>query len=401
MSINTRDSLRIAWLIDGVEGYGVRSAVVSLAKAVAARGHRPLIAAMREGQLTDGCRQAGLDVHVLNVDAIPSYHGSLLRKGIDFVRSVRENLRVRRQVASRVKQLAPDVLHVVLPTLTSVAGFAAREAGIPCFWEMPSCVGTGYPFGLNRRVYQWRCARYAITPLANSRYTADTLGDRPVKPVVFYLGADPARFDPAVVHEGPDRASLGIPADAPVIGMVARMTPSKGQHLVLEAMLSLGPTEAGLPHLVLLGGPIDDAFTQQLRDIAARAKAQDRLHILGPQPSPEQYYPVMDFAVSCRVDPEPFGLSVIEAMLMRKPVLVHALGGPAETVTDGVTGWHVTTPSVEAIAAGLRRAFADRSRWCEMGDNARRHALEHFTIDGEADHYLTLVRQRLADLKTG
>ena len=85
-----------------------------------------------------------------------------------------------------------------------------------------------------------------------------------------------------------------------------------------------------------------------------------RRHFAGWTKEPERYYDAIDFAVNSRIDPEPFGLSVVEAMLAGRPVLVHALGGPAETVVDGVTGWHVAEATSESFAAGLRRIMQDR-----------------------------------------
>ncbi len=80
---------------------------------------------------------------------------------------------------------------------------------------------------------------------------------------------------------------------------------------------------------------------------------------------------------------------------MRRPVLVHALGGPAETIVDGVTGWHVPEPSVESFAAGIRRTLEDRPRWRSIGEQARQHALERYTTQQHARRYMAIVEGRL------
>jgi glycosyltransferase involved in cell wall biosynthesis len=102
--------------------------------------------------------------------------------------------------------------------------------------------------------------------------------------------------------------------------------------------------------------------------------------MLGHVPDPECYYGLLDVAVNSRIDAEPFGLSVIEAMMMGKPVLVHALGGPAETVIDGRTGWHMPGPRIEDMQAGIARAIGQRAQWGQLGMQARQHALDHFTV---------------------
>jgi glycosyltransferase involved in cell wall biosynthesis len=84
-------------------------------------------------------------------------------------------------------------------------------------------------------------------------------------------------------------------------------------------------------------------------------------------------------------------------MMMRMPVLVPALGGPAETVVDGVTGWHVPAATAEAMTGGLRRAMRDRQRWKVMGDAARKLALENFSATAFVFNYLRLIAGRALD----
>ncbi len=81
--------------------------------------------------------------------------------------------------------------------------------------------------------------------------------------------------------------------------------------------------------------------------------------------------------------------------MMERPVLVHALGGPAETVIDGETGWHMSHPTVECYSQGIRRALQDRPKWRQMGERARQHALSQFSLKRQADRYMEIVEGRL------
>ena len=107
---------------------------------------------------------------------------------------------------------------------------------------------------------------------------------------------------------------------------------------------------------------------------------QARVHFLPPQDDPAPAVAMMDLCISCRPDAEGFGLSVVEAMLLGKPVLVRALGGPAETVVDGETGWHIQQADPDSIANGLRRALQDRPRWDAMGAAGRQRALDNYCL---------------------
>jgi glycosyltransferase involved in cell wall biosynthesis len=380
----------IAWLVQGNEDYGVRRAVLSLTLGVQNLGwHTPIIS-LSAGAFCNECRDLGYTVQSLNLKPVPALMGGVVNKTRRFVGQLLQSCRVRTAVAKAVSQFSPDALHVLWPSLVSLAGWAAKRNRVAAYWEMPNCLGQGYLFDINQRVYNWQCKRYSIKPLANSRYTATTLGNTGTKPTVCHLGCDPIQFDPqrgGIVT----RKDLGIPQRAIVLGVVARLSVTKGQDRVLQAIRSL---EDSVPpiFLVLLGGPVDGALAGSLRDMAQRWGMTDRLRLLGRVPDPQRYYGLMDIVVNSRVDPEPFGLSVIEAMMMGRPVLAHALGGPAETVIDGVTGWHVRNASVASLAAGIRRAIADRRRWPDMSKAARSHALEHFSIRVQTRRYAQILQ---------
>jgi len=249
-------------------------------------------------------------------------------------------------------------------------------------------------FRLSSRRYQWECLRYGIVPIGNSVYTAQTLGQWPVRPKVVYLGVDPEVFCPDRVTPVL-RCQLGIPESAIVLGVVAVVNWAKGQPLLLRAILSLGEAARDI-HLLLVGKIGSPDALASMRATAEQAGALHRLHFVGEVADPERYWPVADIAVSGFVGAEAFGLSIVEAMMMARPALVHAKGGPAETVLDGLTGWHVHDASVASFACGVNRALAQRRRWVEMGLAARRRALENFSSKAYAQGLMRIVCETIA-----
>ena len=385
-------SRAVAWVVEGDEVYGVAQMILCEALALAGRGWRVTIVSLKPGAFVENCRDAGLSVVVLDVGPSPKLTRGFLRDVLALWAIKTYQRRAGLRVIEAVRDLRIDAINVAWPNLLGVAGRAAHDQAVPCFWEMPNAVGSRW-WGLNQWIYQRQCQHYGVTPLAISRYAANTIGDRLVAPVVRYLGVDAGRFDPDQIDPVP-RQKLGIPENAFVLGICARIGTAKGQDIVLQAMLRQDDAPRPL-HLLLLGGPIDGSFADALRETADRVGASDRLHMPGPVTVPQRYYEAIDVAINARPDPEPFGLSVVEAMMMRTPVLVHALGGPAETIVDGVTGWHVHAATVDAFADGLRRALIDQPRWAEMGEAARQQALQRFTLDHSVDHYIRIVEHTL------
>ena len=384
---------RVAWLVIGDEDGGVAQAVSGLICAVRPLGIEPIVISLHDGAFAKDILAAGTEVRTLNVNPLSVLRGGLITKMLLQLKVRRDVGAVRSVLADVLKASDSQAVHVLWPNIMPLAAMAASDAGIPCFWEMPGVLGK-YPFGVNRRIIQHTLYRWNVTPFANSAYTASTLGDRPVKAQLLYLGADEHRFDPVAV-KAVNREELGIPAKAVVLGICARLKREKGQAVILEAMAQLSPAFPDL-HLLLLGGLVESEFGNQLRASALRLGLADRLHLVGSVPDPERYYGVIDIAINAYLGAESFGLSVVEAMMMGKPVLVHALGGPAETVVDGQTGWHVHEPTVAGFRAGLLRALGDREKWAAMGAAGRARALQYFSLSRQARQYVEIVRKRLA-----
>ena len=97
--------------------------------------------------------------------------------------------------------------------------------------------------------------------------------------------------------------------------------------------------------------------------------------------------------MNSRLGAEPYGLTIVEAMLMQRPVLAYATGGPSETIEDERTGWLIQSPSVTAYQEGIKRALAARSEWAEMGCYARDRALRLFSLQESARAYAAILEQ--------
>lgn len=380
---------RIAWVISGDEVYGVKTAILNLMQGLEAAGHAVGAVAIGDGSLADELEASGRIIERLRVEP-PRRFGRSWKRRIAFMyRNWHRSRTLVPRVARALASWDATAAHVLWPILMPVAGAAAQRTAIPCFWEMPNIVGNTYPFQINRRYIQWTCHRLAVQPLSNSAFTASTLGSRPVKPIVMHLGVDPARFDPAAIAPAPALAD----ARRPVFGVFARIDPTKGQLALVQALARIEPQHR--PTLAIVGGPLDDEHARHIKSEARRLGVDGAVTFTGPVTDVERFYAAVDVVVNARTEPEPFGLTVVEAMLMSKPVLAHAVGGPAETIVDSVTGWHVPGCTPEDFANAIRRALRERERWRALGDAGRQRALTEFTIEAETRRYLAALEARL------
>ncbi len=150
------------------------------------------------------------------------------------------------------------------------------------------------------------------------------------------------------------RNQLSLPADVPIIGMIARWERWKGAHIFLAGIRILAVTHP-TAHFFIVGGahPRDPGYADELRALAASTGLGDRLHLTGQRPAQE--VPVWQAAADVVVHPvtgdEPFGMAVVEAMGMGKVVVASAVGGLVEIINPGINGYLVAPGKPVELAA--------------------------------------------------
>ena len=234
---------------------------------------------------------------------------------------------------------------------------AARRSGARFVTTYHGTYNEGFP---GKRLYNSVMAR-GDRVIAISRFIADIVRERHGVPAdllrIIPRGVDPRRFDPEAVP--PERilalrAAWGAPPDRQVVLLPGRLTRWKGQGVLIEAMARLpGDTLA-----VMAGGGGEGAYRGELVGLARRHGVADRVLILGHVEALATAILAADVVVHASTDAEAFGRTVIEAQAMGRPVIASDLGGPRETVEDGVTGWRVAPGDPAALAEALARVLA-------------------------------------------
>ena len=380
---------KLLWVTPGFERYGVASLILALATAMKHRGHEVRIIALGGGYLVDQCKELGIICHQIDCQPLTEFSGSLLKRAMAVGKVSAESKRAIKASLAALADWKPDVVHCARPNMVNFTGQLASKLDAKPIWEMPNLVNRTLPLDIAWRYYNYLCTKHGFTVLADSEFTGKTLESKHVKPLTFYHAIDDTRFDINQV-DSVQRAPLDLNDDHVVFGIIARICRSKGQHLLVDAVIQLSERFPQL-RCVLIGGASDDDFLPNLKSKIKRNDKQDLFRFLEPVKDAERYYSLFDFTINCRINPEPFGLSVIESMLMETPVLVHALGGPAETVIDGETGWHIQEATVDALSKGIERALTDQGNWSAMGKFSRQHALENFGTSASVDRYLAAI----------
>lgn len=277
-----------------------------------------------------------------------------------------------------------DVLHVHTPVAALIGRIAGRIAGIPLI------VYTAHGFYFHDQMPHWKRALFValerfgglFTDLLFSQSAEDaeeavTAGIVSRERVLAIgNGVDVSCFDPARVGAGsPVRAALGIPADAFVVGFIGRLVREKGLAELLDAAVDLAQRFPQIWFL-LIGERLasDHAGGVEPEFAAAKAVLGERLVAPGLRADIPQMLAAMDlFCLPSWREGMP--RTIIEAMMMGKPVLATNIRGAREEVVPELTGLLVPTRSPVELAAAISRFVCNVEFGRRLGAAGQERAL--------------------------
>jgi glycosyltransferase involved in cell wall biosynthesis len=209
--------------------------------------------------------------------------------------------------------------------------------------------------------------------------------------VVVHPGADLTRFDAGALPGLPQvRRKLGLPSEVPIFGIVARLQQWKGVHDVIEA---LPRVKAVAPdaRCIVVGGEHsgEPGYAARLAADAKRLGVGDSVVFAGHQTNIPEWMQAMDVVVHASRF-EPFGIVVVEAMALGKPVVAGAQDGPTEIITPGVDGQLFEPGNPSALAEAILRYLQEPAFAAEIGRRARRRA-EAFSANRYVDEFMTAL----------
>jgi glycosyltransferase involved in cell wall biosynthesis len=282
----------------------------------------------------------------------------------------------------------PDVVSV---SNSLEAVFAAWLAARPIVYQLhgPLAATLG---ALDRAAFSKVTAFSAV-----SRYVADTAvsaGIAAERVTVLHNFLHPRADQPT---REDSRRMLGLPPDVPVVAMVGRIVPWKGQVELVRAVAEAARRHPRI-HL-LIAGDAADGTEQYLRDVhacVAQGGLAERTHFTGHLADSYLAYRAADVLAHCSIDPEPFGMVLLEAMDAGTPVVAANSGGPLEIIEDGVSGLLVDPKDPHRLADALSTLLTEPERAEAIRARARLRLREKFSPDVAAHKYLDFFERVVA-----
>ncbi|MBW4615433.1 MAG: glycosyltransferase [Desmonostoc vinosum HA7617-LM4] len=267
-------------------------------------------------------------------------------------------------------------------------GLAAMLAGIPAVWYQLE-VPTDKAWLV--RLATLLPARAIITLSQDGKQAqAQIWPHRPT--ALVYPGVALDRFEPSSLPSAEQaRRKLGLPLHGPLIGIVGRLQRWKGMHVLVQAMPKVLQKYPDA-HCVIVGGKhdLEPDYEDLLKAEIAALGLNQRVIMAGLQRNIPEWIQAMDVFVHAS-DQEPFGIVIIEAMALGKPVIAGNAGGPTEIITNGVNGMLTPYGDAAQLAIAIIRYLDEQEFAQSAGVAARQRALD-FSTQRYAQNFINTLR---------
>lgn len=365
---------------------GTEMHTLALARALVEGGYRVTVCAYYEHEsvMVGEIEAVGADVRLLG----------LSRDGAG--RNVGRMPRLARCLWKLFREVKPDFVHVQYMAPGVPAIVVARACGVRRVFATVHVPGWTY----GKRIWAPKLAArlctafLCVSQVAERSFWGDadvfdeSLSETGRKHFTIYNCADIDLVDEMIAAGEPERirSELGL-VGKPVIGIVARVSPEKGQQWLIEAMPGV---VSRVPDVVLVVVG-DGADRQRLTKLAESLGVAPNIRWLGRLPREEAlgHYGAMDVVVAPS-QWEGFGLCAAEAMAFSKPVVASDVGGLSEVVQDGRTGRLVDYGDVAGLSEEICGLLADDNLRRRLGSEGRRRAEDLFSWDTFKQRHLEL-----------
>ncbi|MHC5741388.1 MAG: glycosyltransferase [Nostoc sp.] len=332
-----------------------------------------LVIFLEDGPMVEQVKSLGIDARVVESGRLRQIHrfiGAVLR------------------IAAIARRERADII-VNWMWITHISGgLAAMLAGLPAVWyqlEVPSDktwlvrIATLIP------------ARAIITLSQDGKQAQAEIWPHRPTPLV-YPGVALDRFEPNALPTPEEaRRKLGLPLHGPLIGIVGRLQRWKGMHVLVQAMPKILQKYPDA-HCLVVGGKhdLEPDYEDFLKAEIAALGLKNQVIMAGLQRNIPEWVQAMDVFVHAS-DNEPFGIVIIEAMALGKPVIAGSAGGPTEIITDGMNGLLTPYGDAEQLAIAILRYLDEQEFARSAGIAARERALD-FSTQNYAQNFINAIR---------
>ena len=274
-----------------------------------------------------------------------------------------------------------DLIYANTQKAFVIGAIASAISRRPLVYHLHDILSPEHFSSTNLKVAVTLANQFATLVIANSEATRQAFIDSGGKAnlvKIVYNGFRASRYEIAPMIRQDLRQSLGIEHPF-VVGCFSRLSPWKGQHVLLDALAQCPQSVT----VLLVGEALygEDDYVKQLHQKVEELQLSDRVQFLGFRSDVAELMQACDAIAHTSVRSEPFGRVIVEAMLSRRPVIATAAGGAIELVEHGKTGWLTPPGHVEDLVKGIESIQQDVTATRAIVQAAYEQAIDRFHIE--------------------
>ncbi|MBI5727996.1 MAG: glycosyltransferase family 4 protein [Ignavibacteriales bacterium] len=298
------------------------------------------------------------------------------------------------QIKKIIKKNEVDLVHCQ-EYKSNLMGFLVHAfMGIPVITTAHGWVGCNWKVKLYETIDAF-VIRFFAKIIAVSKGMEEVLKKKKVpvgKIKVIYNGIDEKEAKVMVTDATVSayKKKLSIPPDACVVGTVGRLSVEKGQDDFIRAAAEVLRTDAHVYFIVIGDGPYRD----ELKKLMRKLSLEKQIIFTGFQKNIPVLLAVMDiFVLPSRR--ETFGLVLLEAFFMEKPVVCTPVGIAGEIVVDGKNALLSKVNDSKSMSQAILKLVKDKTFAAQLGGNAYQSAKECFSAEEMAQQYAQLYAEMI------
>lgn len=341
-----------------------------------------LVGVFNDGPFPEYLRQHKIPVKVLTDQILQVQKASGLLTGI-------KSLNCLMPLVTKVAQLSRqyDLLYANTQKALVVGALASVLSRRPFVYHLHDIVSAEHFSTINRRVAV-TLANQAALVIANSQASREAFiqaGGKSERVEVVYNGFSLDQYANCNGHQQlrhqfataqTDRSDRASPF---IIGHFSRLSPWKGQHVLIEALQHC-PEHV---KAVFVGDALfgEQDYVHQLHQQIKALNLEHRVQFLGFRSNIPQLMAACDLVAHTSTAAEPFGRVIVEAMLCGTPVVAAAAGGAVELIDHGQTGWLTPAGDAQKLAEIINACHTNQSRSKVLAQNAQAQAIGRFNLE--------------------
>ena len=352
---------------------------------------RCLVALFEDGSFRTLLEQRQIPVQVLMGQAIQVRKESNLLQGLG---SLRQLLPLISQVTKLSRDY--DLIYANTPKALVVGAIASYLSRRPLVYHLRDILSPAHFSATNRRLIVTLANRFTSLVISNSKATQTAFiqaGGRPEIAEIVYNGFRLEQYHSDIAVVSQLRQQLEIDQQF-VIGHFSRISPWKGQHVLIEALQSCSEDVVAIFAGDALFGEQDYAI--QLHRLVAELNLEHRVHFLGFRSDIPQLMSACNLVAHTSISPEPFGRVIVEAMLCQRPVVAARAGGVVELIEHKKTGWLSAPGDVFQLATIINQCYNQPDLATAIAVQAQTQASLRFNLAKTQQQIAQLLNQILS-----